>query len=590
MFFLRLDLVVKDTIKGIRCEDNVDELKQRLERTPNIIDGLYGRMLDRLDDFYRQEAFQCFLFPIAKLAHVNDEFTLLHFACATSRPREHTLKNDLSYFSTRLLTRYAGLVEIDSKPSKIIFDVPYVDRFTWNLAGMLRLKQGQQYVSRYFRKVRLIHRTVMEFLEKEHQAISQKSDWCSIACFNLLRGCLGMLINIQTFISEENDTNTKAGVPDISGMVSRTVNWLATAGESIAIADLDQDSEGIAVELVDQSYNVIELVDRSIDGPSYHSQQIARESRQRPPWGDSHGFAAFCGCSIYISRHLSSHNYSSAESDYLFECSLIGLMGFDERRPQPIGHFNIIGELLHRGCAPNKYLDPPSFTKFPITVPASLSFWGAFLQNVVLAGKPRQLYQRIKGPLPKSVEPARLGKGPTSDGHIHNAPLIWLWKALIDSFLSHGADANTSVFELVRTHHPDYHAKPPASPGEYFLVEESPLSYLERKLALEDPSLMRSIGDLLRMRSALEKRRFRLIIKLKTKPYQVSVEQSQRLCEVWQPHSRERCSTAVLDGGSIAESISLHDAFLEMEASLTTIMGFSPYRSSWDANCIDCDA
>ena len=590
--FLWLDLVVKDIIKGIRCEDNVDELKRRLERTPNTIDGLYGRMLDRLDDFYRQEAFQCFLIPIAKLAHVNNDFTLLHFACATSGPWEHTLKNDLSYFSsqdfhdtcqkveTRLLTRCAGLVEIDSKPCKVIFEVPYVNRFTRDTAAILRLKQGQQYVSRHLRQVRFIHRTVMEFLEKEHQAISQKSDWSSIACLNLLRGCLGMLINIQTFISEENDTNTKTGVADISGVVQQIVDWLATAGESIAIADLDQDSEHIAVELVDQSYNIIELVDRSIDGPSYHSQQIARENRQRPPWGDSHGFAAFCGCSIYISRHLYSHNYSSAELDYLFECSLIGLMWVDERRPQLIGHFNIIGELLHRGSAPNKYLHPTSFTRFPIKVPCILSFWGAFLQNAVPAGKPRQLYQRIEGPSPKSVEPAHLGKGPTSDGHIQNTPLIWLWKALIESFLSHGADANTSVFELVRTRRPDYHANPPADPGEFFFVEESPLSYLERKLALEDPSLMRSIGDSLRMRGALEKRRFRHIIKPKVKLYQVSVEQSQRLCEVWQPHS----------GRPIEENIPLHDAFLEMEASLTTVTGMDPYRSSWDANCIDCDA
>ncbi|KAL9033118.1 MAG: hypothetical protein Q9180_006122, partial [Flavoplaca navasiana] len=58
--FLWADLMTKDLKRGARNADRLEELEQRLERTPDTIDGLYEHMLDRLDKHYLRDAARYF--------------------------------------------------------------------------------------------------------------------------------------------------------------------------------------------------------------------------------------------------------------------------------------------------------------------------------------------------------------------------------------------------------------------------------------------------------------------------------------------------------------------------------------------------
>ena len=116
--FLWVSLAVKDQICGLRNDDSPEQLQERLARLPNEIEGIYTRILDRVDKMYLREA-SLFL----KMVLSERELSILELALASYPGLEDMLlsANEISEQhvvslcrSTRnkLITRCGGLLEI----------------------------------------------------------------------------------------------------------------------------------------------------------------------------------------------------------------------------------------------------------------------------------------------------------------------------------------------------------------------------------------------------------------------------------------------------------------------------------------------
>lgn len=66
--FLWVFLVTESLLRGLDNEDRIAELRQRLDATPKTLQGFYDRMLDNIDDPYREQAAQ-----ILQVALASDE-------------------------------------------------------------------------------------------------------------------------------------------------------------------------------------------------------------------------------------------------------------------------------------------------------------------------------------------------------------------------------------------------------------------------------------------------------------------------------------------------------------------------------------
>lgn len=131
--FLWVSLAVKDQIRGLRNDDSPEQLQERLANLPDEIEGIYIRMLHRIDKPYRQEA-SCFL----RMAILVPGMSVLNHALASYNGLENMLlsadgipKRELVLLcqSTRkkLITRCAGLLEISESSSEWISDSSDLD-------------------------------------------------------------------------------------------------------------------------------------------------------------------------------------------------------------------------------------------------------------------------------------------------------------------------------------------------------------------------------------------------------------------------------------------------------------------------------
>ena len=131
--FLWVSLAVKDQIRGLRNDDSPEQLQERLARLPNEIEGIYTRMLDRIDKTYLREA--SLLLKIALYVPI---LSVLGLALASYSGLEDMLSSadEISeqqiislHRSTRnkLTTRCVGLLEVhqdpDSRLEPIVTDV-----------------------------------------------------------------------------------------------------------------------------------------------------------------------------------------------------------------------------------------------------------------------------------------------------------------------------------------------------------------------------------------------------------------------------------------------------------------------------------
>ena len=171
--FLWAELMTKDIITGVRNADTFSELEERLNRTPDNIDGLYMHMLERLDKFYFREAATYFhhIIEYDESRYYDHKFpTLLHFACNEERAWDHVGQQSASYFltsdfqetcrntETRILSRCAGLVEIDDSR------LTSIEWLRSSEPGAFSINQDEECLSRYLREVKFIHKTASDFV------------------------------------------------------------------------------------------------------------------------------------------------------------------------------------------------------------------------------------------------------------------------------------------------------------------------------------------------------------------------------------------------------------------------------------------
>ena len=201
--FLWLELSIKDLRKGVYNADTMSELYARLQSIPDPIEGLYENMLSHTDKQYMQEAIEYFQ---RLMLDSHRPISLLEFACAEDVSWAHVAKNDGEYlrssefydtcqnYETRIVTRCAGLIEIEEHTSLAFHDFLCQYGFIVNKSRrIVDINHENQSSFRHYRKVRFIHRTAVDFLEIHRQEFFQQPNWRARAILSLARGNLGLM-------------------------------------------------------------------------------------------------------------------------------------------------------------------------------------------------------------------------------------------------------------------------------------------------------------------------------------------------------------------------------------------------------------
>lgn len=581
--FLWLELMTKSLRNGCYNADTMRELHEKLDRTPETLEGLYQHMLDNLDKSYLSEAFRYF----GLLGASEEKFsrrgppTLLDLVLTESELWDHALRHDREYFTspdfmhhclrveTRILTRCAGLVEIEDRPIPFVegtygyvhnpedssLDDPdhyeQEDR-TLIWSNVCASSDGQN-PSRHLRIVQFIHRTVKEFLQTHPKGFFQRPDERSAAAFALVRGKLGVMNLIPILLSQ-----VKLGRRTLTFFrtVEDIMDDLITLEDSAPIPNIDQAfNDAINTStIVNQIYKDIEPIDVALNGASvpwferYRSRQIGGGPRQtnpvwlnigKLPFNDVHGFAAFFGCQSHVLHSTTLHNSSQELIDYLLACSLTGsrLLSQDFRfydifRPhRTMALFVIIRELLRRGASSTPYIEPDCWADNI----APLSAWGAFLNSAV---PQMRLNQDQRADFMKCIKIQSLAS---------LSRLNDILKDIITHFLSHGADVDSSVYSTYSL---------PALIGDSstrveIALEETPLSLVESSATSSGLHPLDVFSDMLRSAGGLTRRRCHLVRFwnytpqaeeanhiLKGRWYCLSKSLSDCLCEILRSHQR----------------------------------------------------
>ncbi|KAF7510815.1 hypothetical protein GJ744_005915 [Endocarpon pusillum] len=490
--FLWLDLTIKALVNAIRNGDNIEELSERLQTTPDTIEGVYIDMFNRLDKLYLATAAKYFRFLKQAQVWPQRPWTLLSFVCVDYSLWQRILSNDLACFESseffnichqienRILTRCAGLVEINDQLSNVFERLGIIDR--WQLTE-LGIQQREGSISCHFREVNFIHRSALEFLETHHQEFFQEPNWHLEARLALARSQLGEISVIPIVKSE---LYKEGGFVEIHKPIKRLMDTLAAFNKSEATERADRAFEDAAIEMVDQTFQVIKQVhvNLSRSETSSYEEYSRKDFHLLMPWFDTqfplydcHGFAAYFGCRNYVSHHLSLRNCSIEEYEYLLACIVGGIQCRICENERVEGYFPILEELVRRGANPNLLARVQTY---------------CYLSEVSACGKALEY-------------------------------LIPNWRrpgfsiSFVKTLLSHGADVNTSIFTTFgrfRTGRNLVGDQVPVSTKSgiqaVFVLEESPLSYVERHMTYEGSDDLKEIRNLLRSHGALKRRRCRL--------------------------------------------------------------------------------
>ena len=115
--FLWVELVVKDLIKGLKNDDTLKQLQERLNFMPSDIEDLYTHMLGKIDKVYRKQAAELFQMTLLDRSHlINHLFSLglAHFR-GYKKTSDISLSDIIAYSEearNKIPTICAGLLEI----------------------------------------------------------------------------------------------------------------------------------------------------------------------------------------------------------------------------------------------------------------------------------------------------------------------------------------------------------------------------------------------------------------------------------------------------------------------------------------------
>lgn len=400
---------------------------------------------------------------------------------------------------TRILTRCAGLVEIKREPNEYLgcslIDKDRVESHkVSNIFGKLNM-------SCHIREVSFIHKTVIEFLEG--QSFFQDLTWRPTASLALLRGSLGIMSIISIAISNEVKENAGRQVISVGFQILRTMKMFYALRENYeATRKSDRAFEIAVAEMVERTYEIIERVDVSLNGPSlrwferYKGFYLRKLSQVgQIPFNDVKGFAAFYGCRSYFLPCEISQQFSQNDINHLFICAILGLDVPYYDLAQLSGYFTMVKGFLHEGIEPNKSLTSQfiidSSTGPPTTCTFNTSAWANFSE--ITASK-----MLWGGPCAHSKAYPVVNEQTTTQVSPSHRP----WQELVESFVSQGADVNASIIHRTFLQ---------SSPFQ-FVLEENPLAYLTREQECKERHLRSLLVGFLKARGALQRRRFRCIM------------------------------------------------------------------------------
>ena len=601
--FLWLELMTKSLKSGAYSADTMHELHEKLDQTPDSLEGMYQHMLDSLDKSYLSEAFRYFslLMRSEEWSSRHETPSLLELVFTESGFLNRVRECNREYFSSpefmhhclrveiRILTRCGGLVEIQERPIPFVKGlIGYVHspedghlddsehHLQDRVSDEVPASSDEQSPSRHLRSVEFIHRTVAEFLRNRHEAFFHGPSEVSATAFALAQGKLGVMNLIPALVSPSIIGRMVLTFFVIMYDIMNTLTFVQTTDQALGT--------GI-ITTVNQMYQDVESIDGALNGPGvswperYQAQYklnvyvyFVPAAISKLPFNDSSGFAAFFGCSSHVLHSTILHDASQEQIDYLLTCTLTGLrLWFDETG----GHrtrasLTIIRELLGRGASSTSYIEPDGWADNM----APVSPWVAFLSFVARA----LCYERL-------WRWQTWSKDQMSAAFSHVNEIL---EEVVTSFLSHGADANSRV--LSTSIHPIRD-----SDGfilVHLAIEETPLSLVEQSHIIERDSL----GEVLRSYGGLSWRQCHFIrfvgSTLETRKnhrinekefYRLSKKQSDRLCELelQQSYPKDNFAHNITSIDPELEGY-MRDIMLSLTESDIAKRPIAEPRSNWD--------
>ena len=428
--FLWADLMTKDLKTGAREAGSIEELKERLERTPETIDGLYKHMLSRLNKAYLRDAARYFHHLLMYQWVVPYPFpppTLLGFACIEEGVSSQHLHQDprLLQFSPvqemcrrveiRILTRCAGLVEIDEHA------MPHLEYLrTTDLYEMVRF--AQEGIASFVRQAKFIHKSAADFV-RNHEEFFEDSNWQSTGTSSVVREQIAIARLAPSIISEP-----RSSTQDRIVVSSRFVEGLVRA--SCPEFGCCQAIRDTAARVVDEIYDVLCYLNISFNGPTCTMMGIANlDFRHQPdsmnsidnvhPFQRRLGFATYSCRHDYVAQYMASNKFSQSDVEYILNCAILGFGHpcFDRLWASDVR------SLLHILLEYTPLSTDPyvmSSHNSEIVDVARKSKWAAFVTNSFYHLEQTILYSDLSDAL----------------------ELINLWKQVITTFLDHDANAD----------------------------------------------------------------------------------------------------------------------------------------------------
>lgn len=529
--FLWAALMAKDLERGAKNSDSIEELRGRLERTPDTIEGLYEHMLNRLDKIYLRDAARYFHHLLAYQDNLEGRCvppTLLEIVCSEGNTWGLSLRNTAlskpSEFyepcrrvETRILTRCVGLVENEERPQKYP-----------NFLQLRRLSDGGRVkvslnrpegLLHCLREVKFIHKTVVDFLQN-HGEFFVDPDWRLKGTISALRGRIAVASFTPNMIQER---------ASLDGLILLNPVFIADLmGAYWPCGDSRQVIRDTAIEIVDETYDLLSYLNTTFNGPNYTISQSYDETQRskhgmtmehRLAFRDRLDFAAFYGRHDYVSRYMARVNFLQRDVERVLSCAIFGFEMFSMASVKRLeGLLNILQDYVPRsGHSEMNWAHASSRNA------ARVSKWALFADFVFLHF------------------PHKDSGGRPSTPDTKQPPNIYiLCRNVTKLFLDHDAksDPNIMLVRVLRTRFIISTDPNPVTVEVYF--GETVLALIERLVLSKEPTdlreHMKDIEDLLRARGGTKRRVF-LSVRYPAQPRSpgitLTADQSERLLGVF---------------------------------------------------------
>ena len=348
--FLWVRIVVQNILSGLRNGDTICELQQNLDDVPQGLEELYSHMLAKMPRQYLAETQSYFELLFADQTRSEPVgLTVLDFAAATEEAWDRVRLGDEKYLCStafvdlcgklmpRLISRCAGFVQIDEPFAAsgtrlqrylLLDDWGDLENPFEPLWPMLGSPLGL-----YFREVRLIHKSVLQFLKDRNDSalsISEHRGKLQLARADIGRASLLSNVLLRTGHEWYVDIRGHAYCMMVNLVVLDNDIARTVATDKSLIDDID--------EVIHLAYATLAVLDerfnptqpgRWIQGPriSLSSLFVFREIQKRKarqPFCDEIGFHAFWGLGRSVQKAVLRRS-SSVDWDHILSRSISGL-------------------------------------------------------------------------------------------------------------------------------------------------------------------------------------------------------------------------------------------------------------------------